>query len=324
MALSENCAKHEFETRLDELIRRGLDLVPSDVAELRYGNPRATAVLLLMNVETVRRLTSSSERFSFRESATKKWSLEHIHARNAEQLNRADQWSEWLRLHRDALPGLTHVDEQDRQALVTKIDAALEDISSAAFASLEQEMTALFSLLGTDGTDIDTIDNLALLASDDNSALGNSVFEVKRRYVLARDQRGSYIPVASPFMPRDVGPHEAEHNGWKQRGQPSTDDRATAEALAARLRPALERVRRSGDVTPDPTRAAVLLLGVAKNRLEVVAFEQGARVTTPPGAVVAVYVGATACVVGDVRPNRSAVEVLGRAAEFGCREPLSH
>lgn len=196
VALSENCAKHEFEARLDERIRSGLNLAPSDLAELRYGNPKATAVLLLMNVETVRRLTSSSERFSFREYATKKWSLEHIHARNAEQLNRADQWSEWLRLHRNALPGLTHVDEQDRQALVTKIDAALEDISSTAFASLEQEITALFSL-GPDVTDIDTIDNLALLASDDNSALSNSVFEVKRRHVLARDQRGSYIPICT-------------------------------------------------------------------------------------------------------------------------------
>jgi hypothetical protein len=37
-----------------------------------------------------------------------------------------------------------------------------------------------------------------------------------------------------------------------------------------------------------------------------------------------VYVGTTACVVGDVRPDRSEAEVLGRAAEFGCREPFSH
>jgi hypothetical protein len=128
----------------------------------------------------------------------------------------------------------------------------------------------------------------------------------------------------SPAVQGDVGPHEVENNGWKQRGEPSAGDRATADALAARLRPALERVRRAGDISPKATRAAVLRLGVAPNRLEVVAFEQGVRATTPPGAVVAVYVGATACVVGDVRPERSQAEALGRAAEFGCREPFSH
>ena len=130
--------------------------------------------------------------------------------------------------------------------------------------------------------------------------------------------------VSSPSVQGDAGPHEAENNGWKQRREPSAVDRAAADALAVRLRPALERVRRARDISPDATRAAVLRLGVAQNRLEVVAFEQGARVTTPPGAVIAVYVGATACVVGDVRPDRSQAEVLGRAAEFGCREPLSH
>lgn len=44
-----------------------------------------------MNVETIRQLKHSSERYSFREQALGRWSLEHIHAQNAQTLNRAEQ-----------------------------------------------------------------------------------------------------------------------------------------------------------------------------------------------------------------------------------------
>lgn len=194
--LSEDCTKHEFEAHLDGRIRSDLNLSPSDVAELRYGNRKAEAVLLLMNVETVRRMKLSSERFSFKEHAARKWSIEHIHAQNAEQLNRAAQWVEWLRLHRDALVGLPTIDDTQRAALVKRINVALEDISADAFASLEQELSTHFSVAG-EGVDVDVISNLALLSSEDNSALSNSVFEVKRRNILERDRHGSYIPACT-------------------------------------------------------------------------------------------------------------------------------
>lgn len=192
--LSQDCTKHEFEARLNARIRVDLSLKGSDLAELRYGSAKTASVLLLMNVETVRSMKLSAERFSFREHAAQRWSIEHIHAQNAEQLNRAAQWQEWLRLHRDALAGLPSISEEARETLTARIDAAVGDISAETFAPLEQELTTIFSV---DGGDIDAIANLALLASDDNSALSNSVFEVKRRNILERDRLGSYIPVCT-------------------------------------------------------------------------------------------------------------------------------
>lgn len=196
VALCANCTKHEFERRLDRLIRDGLNLSPAELPEVRYGSAKAVSVLLLMNVETVRAMKFSAERFSFREHAARSWSIEHIHAQNAEQLTRAAQWREWLRLHRDALAGLPSLDHAARSELTDRIDAALQDISAEAFFALEQELTPLFSVAG-EGDDIDAISNLALLSSADNSALSNSVFEVKRRSILARDRAGSYIPVCT-------------------------------------------------------------------------------------------------------------------------------
>lgn len=196
VALSNDCTKHEFDARLDARIRGSLNLSPSDVAELRYGDWKAEAVLLLMNVETVRRRKLSFERFSFKEHAARKWSIEHIHAQNAEPLNRVAQWEEWLRLHRDALVGLPAIDDTQRADLTRRINGALDDISADAFKSLEQEVSSVFSQAG-EGGDIDAISNLALLSSGDNSALSNSVFEVKRRSILERDREGSYIPVCT-------------------------------------------------------------------------------------------------------------------------------
>lgn len=196
VSLSQDCTKRAFEARLDAWIRDHLSLKGSDLAELRYGNAKTAAVLLLMNVETVRSMKLSAERFSFREHAAQRWSIEHIHAQNAEQLNRAAQWQEWLRLHRDALAGLPAISQEARAVLTARIDAAIGDISAETFAPLEHELTNIFSLAGDSG-DVDAIANLALLASDDNSALSNSVFEVKRRNILDRDRLGSYIPVCT-------------------------------------------------------------------------------------------------------------------------------
>jgi hypothetical protein len=196
VALSQDCTKRKFEARLDTWIRADLSLKASDLAELRYGNTKTAAILLLMNVETVRSMTLSAERFSFKEHAAQRWSIEHIHAQNAEQLNRAAQWVEWLRLHRDALAGLPAITTADRADLTERINTAIGDISAEAFAPLEEELTTLFSLAG-ESEDVDAIANLALLASDDNSALSNSAFEVKRRSVLDRDRLGSYIPVCT-------------------------------------------------------------------------------------------------------------------------------
>ena len=79
---------------------------------------KSPPVLLLMNVETVRRMQHSSERYSFSAHASGSWSLEHIHAQNAERLNRAEQWAEWLRLHSDALEGLPDLEAAERDGLV--------------------------------------------------------------------------------------------------------------------------------------------------------------------------------------------------------------
>ena len=203
--LAAGRTKTSFEGLLDARIRDTLDLSPSGVTGLSYETDahkdKCARLLLLMNVETVRRVEHSTERYSFRLHGEGAWSLEHIHAQNAESLTKAEQWKAWLRLHRDALAGLSSVDQGRRDALIAKIDAVQHPVDRQTFQDLAREVTAAFTLADASAAaavhSVHSVTNLALLSSGDNSALGNAAFEVKRRRILELDKKGAYIPICT-------------------------------------------------------------------------------------------------------------------------------
>lgn len=202
VSLASGLTKTQFTEALERRIRDRLSLSAEQLKELTYEPPTAkkcTEVLLLMNVESVRQRTASSELYSFSAHASAAWSLEHIHAQNADQLRTAEQWTEWLDLHLKALESLPMKDHSDRESILVDIQAALDAnvLTGARFRGLEQRVVQAFSGGEIDTDEIHSISNLALLSSKDNSALNNSVFEVKRREILQRDKDGSYIPACT-------------------------------------------------------------------------------------------------------------------------------
>ena len=204
LAQSRGKAKSVFEAELDGLIRDYLKLTPTGLRELTYQSDKTSRALLLMNVETIRQRKRSFERYSFKEHAAGRWSLEHIHAQSAEGIRRSkDHWATWLGLHRRALEALDDVDPVRKRSVLSKSDEVLggSDIKQGDFQDLEQQFTTLLSLDSDTSDDaMHSIGNLTLLDSGDNSALGNSVFAVKRAEILRRDREGFYIPVCT----RDV------------------------------------------------------------------------------------------------------------------------
>ena len=193
--------KSSFEAELDARISDTLDLSPSGVTALSYDTEahkeKCKRLLLLMNVETVRHVEHSTERYSFRLHREEAWSLEHIHAQQAESLTKAEQWEEWLRLHREALVDLPSVDQARRDKLIAKIDAVEGQIDRENFQDLARDVTAIFTLAEASVHSVHSVTNLALLSSGDNSALGNAVFEVKRRRILDLDRKGAYLPICT-------------------------------------------------------------------------------------------------------------------------------
>jgi hypothetical protein len=204
LALADGATRRQFIESLNETItsdrRVGLNLTLSALRDLAYGedDTKIGRALLLMNVEAVRKLNHSTERFSFATYATRNWSLEHIHAQNSEGLNTVEQWTEWLLQHRDALSGMPNLDAKDVEDLSDRIDESLAGLTLEKFQALEAELRAVYSPPDVDGTPEEhALSNLALLERNDNSTLNNWVFEVKRQLVLGLDRKGSYIPVCT-------------------------------------------------------------------------------------------------------------------------------
>lgn len=197
---AEGVTKSAFARYLEEEIRNTLRVSRSELLELSYERSpdRLERALLLMNIETVCRMANSHERYSFHLHHEGAWSLEHIHAQQAQALNRAEQWSAWLDLHSKALADLPNVDVDARDGLLERMKVPREQLTRQTFAALASEVEALFREEGeraeSDADSVHSITNLALIQTGDNSALGNSVFEVKRRKVLELDRRGAYIP----------------------------------------------------------------------------------------------------------------------------------
>lgn len=214
--------RSEFENKLDQAIQNGLRLSEEELLELSYENlqnhKKITDLLLLMNVETVRKLNNSSERYSFHAYASGSWSLEHIHAQNAQGLHTVEQWTHWLRDHRDAMQNLPEIEDEQRTKFERMIDEALPKITQDRFNELVRFLGPIFAPSGKTraGSDLHSISNLALLDGNDNSALSNSMFEVKRLAVLKRDREGSFIPICTRnvFLKYYTRSHSQQLHFW--------------------------------------------------------------------------------------------------------------
>lgn len=191
--------KTEFRASLDGLIRKSVK-VNCNYAELSYGrdNSKIHRLLLLFNVESVRKNGEQTQWFPFDKfkfgTGKAKWSLEHIHARNSERMRTQEAWKEWLRLH---VPSVLAV--AGNGELAGKVRAACErNLDRNDFEGLMSEVTELLSEKGSE--DLDSISNLALLATDKNSALSNSTFDVKRNKVIEMDKKGEFIPFCTRMV----------------------------------------------------------------------------------------------------------------------------
>jgi hypothetical protein len=198
--------KTGFRELLQREISDGLNATTDDIREWTYegDGARISKLLLLFNVESVRRLTTG-ERYPFAEhkvdrtssgrgQGKRRWSLEHIHAQNAQDLRRAEQQRTWLQHHRDALGALDNAAQAD--SLRTSIDKVLGDLDGPAFQEVAHRVLAAFTI--QDGTQrLHGVANLALLDGSQNSALNNAAFEVKRRRVINFDRAGAYVPLGT-------------------------------------------------------------------------------------------------------------------------------
>ena len=202
--ISVGKTKQGFRASLDEYIRQSVN-IKSNYADLSYEKPldykRISTLLLLFNVESVRQNGEHTQwfpfdKFKFDSKGRVSWSLEHIHAQQSEGLRTQEMWKEWLKLH---MPSVLAV--SDDENLVNAMQAAVDkqNLERAEFDALQQRVIELLSVQGN-AEYLHSISNLALLRSDDNAALNNSTFDVKRNLIVRMDKEGQYIPFCTKMV----------------------------------------------------------------------------------------------------------------------------
>lgn len=199
---TKGLTKSEFEASLDAKIINSLELSSDGLLDLNYSNkyhkPKIENLLLLFNVETTRLLKNTGEKYSFEAHKRKGWSLEHIHAQNSVGLNKKEDQQEWLNLHKKSLKNLHLLRNNNREilTLIERIDANFENINKVNFDILFAEVFQILSE-SEDRSYIDSISNMALLSMEDNAALNNATFDVKRNKIIDMDKKGEYIPICT-------------------------------------------------------------------------------------------------------------------------------
>ena len=191
-----------FRDSLVDRTRERLKLSRDDVSLLRYGkaDAKCTDLLLLMNVETVLGSSDPGSRFSFYAYARDGWSLEHVHAQNAQALKKENQRRDWLAAHAKKIRATTWSPEL--QPKVDRVAAQIDDhlarpAGKTDDIGFQDVLDMVFELFRGPGSpteeEVHGLGNLALLQRDFNSKLNNAVFALKRERILELDESGAYI-----------------------------------------------------------------------------------------------------------------------------------
>jgi hypothetical protein len=196
--------KTEFRQYLDESIKTSISFKKS-FNELDYEHDYndIKKLLLLFNVESVRQIDDKKRRFPFGRHKRENWSLEHIHAQHSQGLQTNEKIKEWLKAHIKSIQSIGQQDGlvSDMEQLVKLIEENPKTTKvKEQFEPLQQKVVEVLSPKGEDSEYIHLLSNMALLSSDQNSAVSNYTFDAKRNLILEKDKNGSYIPFCTKMV----------------------------------------------------------------------------------------------------------------------------
>lgn len=220
LEMSTKLSKTRFNQTINWLIKKHIMIKPDDdIYTYSYdGGDRQKealkSILFFFNVESTR-IAQAQDNFPFESYKNGKWTLEHIHAQNSERIdsNNRDKWKEWIDANINALGRLEKRFDEGHIYDPRKIIETLKDnkkrIDSSKytfdkdFISCFDRVTKYFNDMAKDNggsPEMHDISNMALLSGSINTAISNSVFEVKRQLIMEYDASGEYIPYCTRLV----------------------------------------------------------------------------------------------------------------------------
>ena len=207
-------AKDKFFSELDKMISESISIKDKEeLLSLSYDTrkDKLQKVLTLFNVETERLMDEGKRRFPFDRHKDSIWSLEHIHAQNAESLKKNKDILAWLESHIAILKSSEGSIFEVNNELIEKMEILIAQLHSdkdpgnvrERFNEIQKEVIAIFTPEEDDVKENSYshgLANMALLDVSQNAALSNSVFDVKRHRVINYDKEGRYIPICTKHV----------------------------------------------------------------------------------------------------------------------------
>ena len=184
--------KSDFNNFLKEKIKEKIKIEEIDGLKYPENRKELENILLLFNIATILNQKGSYTRFSFSKFTTKRWSLEHIHAQNDKGLKDKKAQDAWLGNSEECIDK-SNLEDDVKNDLKEKIASFINGNENSGFDKLQMKILNKFG----DLVNMHGIENLALLAAEDNSFLSNGPFIEKREKIIEMDKNGEFIPICT-------------------------------------------------------------------------------------------------------------------------------
>lgn len=193
----EKRTKTQFINFLNELIDE--KIICEDIGELKYGanTDLIKKILLFHNIKTMLNNEDDSSRFPFDRYKTNNWDIEHIHAIATGMPRSKQHRIDWLINSNEFI-----VDDNLKREIADIVKNYDERIKAdnSSFEKISNKILNYFSEkenYGKPHEDVDDISNLVLLDSGTNRAYKNAVFPAKRKTIIEKEKKGTFIPICT-------------------------------------------------------------------------------------------------------------------------------
>lgn len=175
--------KGDFIDWIDEEIKSRLKDI--DLEELEYNGKGVREILLLHNIQTMFNNENETNRFPFDRYKKEAWDVEHIHAIATEVKVKKEDLAQWL--ENNFIKTETHIDE-GKNKRIYEIISSKTSIDESQFGEL------IGYVLGEEDN---KLQNLCLLDSRTNRSYKNASFKEKRKQIIEREIKGTFIPICT-------------------------------------------------------------------------------------------------------------------------------
>ncbi|WP_342327616.1 DUF262 domain-containing protein [Pedobacter sp. FW305-3-2-15-E-R2A2] len=174
-----------------ELSNLALALIPNDIQELDYRENESQIHSLLLALS----IFQSKNRFDFASFSAQNWSLEHIFPQNPAELPDGLDSADISLLNsllENRLEDESALQEKFGEIKLTKLNSLRTKMQKNTCTLDDEEKELLFKVIRSEK--LNTIGNMALLTSSDNSSNSNGMFGKKRHNIVGRISKGSFVP----------------------------------------------------------------------------------------------------------------------------------